>query len=70
MFIVEHFDEMFIWCVYWYWWDVLYLTCIFNMYIIYLYYVSSYHVDVVVDWFIKCIMILVMINIINNLFIF
>ena len=27
--------------------DVLYLTCIFDMYIVHLYYVFSYHDDVV-----------------------
>ena len=46
------------------------LTCIFDMYIVYLYYVFSYHIDVVFHWFIKCIIILVIIKIIKNLFIF
>ena len=48
--------KMYIWHVYWFWWDV-YLTCllilmrcIFDMYIVQLYYVFWYHVDVVV-WF-------------------
>ena len=46
------------------------MRCIFDMYIIHLYYVFSYHVDIFVVLFIKYILSMLMTNIINDLTIF
>ena len=41
------------------------MTCIFDMYMVHLYYDFSYHIDVIVVGFMKCIISMLMINIIN-----